>query len=146
MINDVNTFGLDGIFAGAFREMGFDLSVIPPFNLDALILFTDEAGFTSNLDGSNGNGFEVIVFSFDATAAVFSNTDVPDPVSLLDNTFFLFQETVNGEFTAAAFGIISQASVPEPATLALFSIGLGGLAIVRRRRRLTVDVTQSPKR
>ena len=43
-------------------------------------------------------------------------------------------DTRNGPLTATATFALPTAAVPEPAGLALFGIGLGGLGLIRRRR------------
>jgi hypothetical protein len=93
----------------------------------------------SGLDGDNSAALDAssaanntVVFEsdfFDFSTATqrdaalgFSSVD---PVLVLDGDFLK-------SFTAAGTGTFSIASIPEPATMAL--VGLGGVALVRRRR------------
>ena len=131
VVNDAAIGGLPGFFLGGIRETGFDPA---PNLVDAMVLFTDEVGF----DGINSTGFEIILFSFDPTASVLSDSLIRDPFTLLDNVFFLFYEQINGVDQAAGFGVVSDvtiSSVPEPTTVTMFGIGAMGLAMTRVRRK-----------
>ena len=102
------------------RQTGVDLQ--PPF--DFLILGGDVQGF----DDVNETGTEFLLVTFDPTGSALSGTGVPDPLTLLNHSYFVFLELDNGAITAAAIGLI-----PEPTTGLVLGSGVLALLGVRRK-------------
>lgn len=124
-------FGPDTItFASAVQSVGFKLQndFYGGFTgyLDAYDASNTLLGQVSAIGTSNGNGDNSVLFigvsSSDANIAkVVVSTGMSDSGNLGANDFALG----SGSFTAS--------SVPEPSTFALFSLVLGGAAILRKR-------------
>jgi hypothetical protein len=60
-----------------------------------------------------------------------------------DSKFFVFGVS-DADLTAAGASFTPQQFVPEPATLALFGLGLFGIAVTRKRRHKRLTCTSSP--
>jgi len=88
------------------------------------------------------NAFDPTTFAFLGSIAIDTGANTPGGLWEIGfgtggnngspNTLY-FTDGINGE-TAGLFGAIT---VPEPFTLSLFGCGLGGLMLMRRRRRMT---------
>lgn len=102
------------------------------------------AGFSSDpfIDLGTNPGRLMTIFLKDDTGAVFQDDALPTSLDFNDfseATFRLFGDTGPGGATFTMLGSISSltlpSAVPEPTTLAIFGIGLAGLAGMRRRRK-----------
>ena len=124
-IANANLTPLTGTISGAYDMFAFDLGVFGTTNLLDYTLTTNLGTYT------------------------FNNVSVPNLNTQLQ-TFFGYTAGVGEHFTAFSFsaqgsgggpaldnvmlGAQAVVSVPEPATLLLFSAGLGGIGALRRRK------------
>jgi hypothetical protein len=113
---DPNDPGFGEPYRFGITEAGFDLQ--PPFDFVSLYGDVESTGDILT---------EFILVTFDPDGLALSGTGLPEPLELLNHSFFVFLESIDGTTTAAGIGF-----VPEPATVAL--LGLGGLVAIRRRR------------
>ena len=128
---DATTAILDTFFVAGLRELGFDPL---PTSADFATWFTDVTDF----DSSTGTGSEIILMTFDPSGSAFSGTGIPNPLTPLSNSFFIYLESVNGATQAAGLGLpggLSVTPVPVPAAVWLFGSGLLGLVGVARRKK-----------
>lgn len=115
--------------AGGVRESGFDPL---PASSDFLLVFTDIPGF----DGATETGAEIIMVMFDPTSSALSGTGIPNPLSPLSNSFFIYLETVNGTTMAAGIGPTNSLVIsPEPTSGLLLGTGLLAILGMATRRR-----------
>ena len=118
---------------GGMRLAGINLF---PTSADLMFLYTDVMGS----DFSTGNGSETILMTLDPTGSAFSGTNIPNPLSPLSHSFFIYLETVNGVRQAAGIGLpgsLTFTPVPVPAAVWLFGSGLLGLIGFARRKKTT---------
>ncbi|QNN24288.1 hypothetical protein HED60_19090 [Planctomycetales bacterium ZRK34] len=114
----------DPLFPNHFT-FGLEQTGVPLTGLfDYFMLFGDVQFY----DTMTSTGTEFILVTFDPTGAALSDTALPASPQPLSNQYFILLETVNGETTAAAIGLI-----PEPATAALL-VMLSAAALRRSHR------------
>lgn len=113
------------------------LSQPGPVNLDSSFTYNDLIGgpFGPATETTNVNGLQLATVTFPGTASVndaaFTNL-VPGPITSDSHTYSI---TFTGAGQEAESSIELQQAIPEPASLALFGIGLVGLGIIRRQRQ-----------
>ena len=150
--------GSSGIVLNALTyklSLDFDPGVGTHFqSFDPLHVACADHSFGNNATGPNA-GVEVMCPGGDSTYATLLNTSnlaqQSSNYDFFDSASFTFDPTVDGTYTIRlqAFGaqgasladtqidvIVGRgAQVPEPGTLALLGISLGGLAVVRRKKQ-----------
>lgn len=122
-----------GPFVTAYIQGGMRLAGINPFptSADLLFLYTDVMDF----DANPATLSEIILVTLDPNGAALSGTNIPNPLTPLSNSFFIYLESENGVAKAAGIGLPAVTPVPIPAAVWLFGSGLLGLMGFARRKK-----------
>ena len=117
----------------AYIQGGMRLAGINPFptSADLLILYTDVMDF----DANPATLSEIVLVTLDPNGAALSGTNIPNPLTPLSNSFFIYLESENGVAKAAGIGLPAVTPVPIPAAVWLFGSGLLGLIGFARRKK-----------
>lgn len=122
-------------FTGATFSTELDLfgfgSLNGAFDLGGVVdIFEVSLDLPSDLDSLQTGAFTLATLSFDALAAGVSALSL----SVDDLGDSLGDRLVADQVSGASVTVTAPVTVPEPGTLALFGLGLVGLAALRRRR------------
>ena len=117
-----SALGINSVVAGTIFVSG--LSAVDGYQLI----------FSGGVNGSDGfiyvNNSAINFFG----PASFSGISISIPIEGTGNNVNLGPENLNTPFTISSNSMITAESVPEPSALSLLAVGLGGLAMMRRRR------------
>lgn len=91
---------------------------------------------SSQLDGLDIVYFTLELFDPTGMAITDATKALDDPSLSGFSTLAFWAVFASGDAGGVIHGQINRSTVPEPATLALFGVGLAGLGISRRRQRL----------
>jgi hypothetical protein len=117
-----SALGINSVVAGTISVSG--LNAVDGYQLI----------FSGGVNGSDGfiyvDNSQINFFG----PASFSGIQISIPIEGTGNNVNLGPENLNTPFTISSNSRIRAESVPEPSALSLLAIGLGGLAMMRRRR------------
>jgi len=135
----LTSFGVNGFFVGSsgFCAFAVDFSCEEDMQID--FLSSVENLFLSSFGVSSGDSVTISAFlgsSFlgDLTVSTFGTFDLSG-FGMLDRLFFADNSTDAG-IGWNNFRFDTVASVPEPGTLALFGLGLAGMGLATRKKKV----------
>jgi hypothetical protein len=114
-------------------ELGINSVVAGTISVFNLSSMNYQTSFYGGVNNSNGFIYATSQINFTGPAS-FTGIQISIPIEGTGNNVNLGPENLWGPFTISSNSMISAESVPEPSALSLLAIGLGGLAMLRRRR------------
>jgi hypothetical protein len=136
LFDEVIAFGFDIDFDPSWTEAAAPVLGMDFMDDSALFPGTDVAGSVFPSPGPNGDGIKLATLSFVSGAAgVFDLGIVSHLLDPNEGLFTLF-DTYDITYTARITVNEASGHVPEPATAALFGLGIAGVVYGRRRRKI----------
>ena len=114
-------------------ELGINSVVAGTISVFNLSSMNYQTSFYGGVNNSNGFIYATSQINFTGPAS-FTGIQISIPIEGTGNNVNLGPENLWAPFTISSNSMISAESVPEPSALSLLAIGLGGLAMMRRRR------------
>jgi len=116
-------------------ELGINSVVAGTISIFGLSTVNDnlQTYFYGGVNNSEGFIYATSEINFTGPAS-FTGIQISIPIEGTGNYVNLGPENLWGPFTISSNSMISVDLVPEPSALSLLAIGLGGLAMLRRRR------------
>jgi hypothetical protein len=121
---------------GGFKtssELGINSVVAGTISVSNLGSMNYQTSFYGGVYNSSGFITPNSQINFTGPAS-FTGIQISIPIEGTGNNVVLGPENLNTPFIISSNSMIIAASVPEPSALSLLAVGLGGLALVRRRR------------
>ena len=129
--------GYIGIYGGFLTnsELGINSVVTGTISFFGLITVNDDlqTSFYGGVNNSDGFIYPDSQISFTGPTS-FTGIQISIPIEGTGNNVNLGPENLNTPFIIGSNSMIIAELVPEPSALSLLAIGLGGLAMMRRRR------------
>jgi len=114
-------------------ELGINSVVAGTISVFNLSSMNYQTSFSGGVNNSNGFIYTTSQINFTGPAS-FTGIQISIPIEGTGNNVNLGPENLWAPFTISSNSIISAESVPEPSALSLLAVGLGALAMMRRRR------------
>jgi len=113
-------------------ELGINSVVAGTISVSSLGSMNFQTNFAGGVNNSEGFIYANSQINFTGPAS-FTGIQISIPIEGTGNNVNLGPENLYAPFTISSNSLIIAEPVPEPSALSLLAIGLGGLAMIRRR-------------